>query len=262
MKLKTLLIPIAALAGFAITANAASIGVNTGPNGVGDGSSPEHAQNNEMLSTYTAGAEVVQDNWNQLMQSSWGTQAVSDDSGTLLATTVAVNTSWANGNVVLGGGAETNGDRLMMNGGMDNGGGAQGWTITAVPYALYDVYIYYDGGSDAQRGGSYQVWDSDNSDALLAAQSGYDSATFNGTYIKATGDGTDGNGGSTDTNYVKLTGLTAANIKIRSIADQLGGGDAVKRAPMNGFQIVQVPEPSTAILAALGLVGFVTRRKR
>ena len=252
----------AALAGFAFTANAASIGVNTGPNGVGDGTSPEHAQNNVMLSTYTAGAEVVQDNWNQLMQSSWGTQQVTDDSGTLLATTVAVNTSWANGNIVLDGTPNAaNGDRLMMNGGMDNGGGAQGWTVVGVPYALYDVYIYYDGGSDAGRGGSYQVWDSNDSDNVLASQDGYDTATFDGTYIQATGTGLDGDGNALDTNYVKLTGLTGSDIKIRSIANLLGN-PATPRAPMNGFQIVQVPEPSAAILAVLGLVGFAFRRRR
>lgn len=128
---------------------------------------------------------------------------------------------------------------------MDNGGGAQGWTITDIPYATYDVYIYYDGGSDGSRGGPYQVWDSDDSDAVLASQSGYDTATFDGTYIQATGDGTDGEGQGLDTNYVKFTGLSAPNIKIRSFADQLGGGDAVKRAPMNGFQIVEVGASGT-----------------
>jgi len=265
MKIRNVILPLAAFVGLSFTANAASIGVNTGPNNVGDGSSPEHAQNNVLLSTYTAGV-VPQNNWNNLMQSApdgWGNQQVTDDSGTLLATTVAVNTSWANGNVVLGAPDNTNGDRLMMNGGMDNGGGPQGWTITGVPYAAYEVYIYYDGGSNGSRGGSYQVWDSDDSDAVLAAQSGYDTATFDGTYIQATGDGTDGNGQGLNTNYVRLTGLTASNIKIRSIADQLGGGDAVTRAPMNGFQIVEViPEPSSVMLALVGLVGFLTRRRR
>ena len=254
----------AALAGLTVTANAASIGVNTGPSSNGDGSSPENTQNNLVSSTTTAGV-VPQTNWNNLLQGNWGNQQVTDDSGTLLATTVSVQTSWANGNVVLSGGAETNGDRLMMNGGMDNGGGAQGWTITGVPYSSYDVYIYYDGGSNGNRGGSYQAWDSDNGDALLAAQSGYDTATFDGTYIQAIGDGTDGNGQGLNTNYVVLSGLSAPNIKIRSIADSLGGGDNTKRAPMNGFQIVEasaIPEPSSAILALLGLIGFVSRRKR
>ena len=254
----------AALAGLTVTANAASIGVNTGPSSNGDGSSPENTQNNLVSSTTTAGV-VPQTNWNNLLQGNWGNQQVTDDSGTLLATTVSVQTSWANGNVVLSGGAETNGDRLMMNGGMDNGGGPQGWTITGVPYSSYDLYIYYDGGSNGNRGGSYQAWDSDNGDALLAAQSGYDTATFDGTYIQATGDGTDGNGQGLDTNYVVLSGLSAPNIKIRSIADSLGGGDNTRRAPMNGFQIVEasaIPEPSSAILALLGLIGFVSRRKR
>lgn len=253
----------AALAGLTVTANAASIGVNTGPSSAGDGSSPENTQNNLVSSTTTAGV-VPQTNWNNLLQGNWGNQQVTDDSGTLLATTVSVQTQWANGNVVLSGGAETNGDRLMMNGGMDNNGGAQGWTITGVPYSSYDVYIYYDGGNDNGRGGSYQVWDSDNGDNVLASQSGYDMATFDGTYIQATGTGLDGNGVALDTNYVVLSGLSAPNIKIRSIADALGQAPPL-RAPMNGFQIVEasaIPEPSSAILALLGLIGFVSRRKR
>lgn len=250
------------IAGFSLTANAASIGVNTGPAQAGDGTSGSHAQNNIMLSTYTAGAEVVQDNWNQLLQSNWAIQTVKDDGGTLLATTVAVNTSWAAGSTVLTGGELTDGNRLMMNGAMDNSGGPQGWTITGITYALYDVFIYYDGTSNDDRGGSYQVWDSDNSDALLASQSGYDTATFDGTYIQATGDGTDGSGQGLNTNYVKLTGLSASNIKIRSLADQLGGGDTTLRAPMNGFQIVQVPEPSTTALLGLGGLALILRRRR
>lgn len=254
----------AATAAFALSANAASIGVNTGPDTVGDGSSGNHAQNNVLLSTYTAGAEVVQDNWNNLMQTSgWNTQAVTDDSGTLLATNVAVNTNWANSAGVLTGGDLTDGDRLLMNGSMDNGGGAQGWTITDIPYAEYDVYIYHrhSGG----RGGSIQVWDTDDSNNVIASQSAYGQSGFSGTYIQATGDGTDGNGTGLESHYVKLTGLTASNVKIRSIADTLGGGGNVKRAPLAGFQIVEasaIPEPSSAILALLGLIGFVSRRKR
>ena len=232
----------AALAGLTVTANAASIGVNTGPSSNGDGSSPENTQNNLVSSTTTAGV-VPQTNWNNLLQGNWGNQQVTDDSGTLLATTVSVQTQWANGNVVLSGGAETNGDRLMMNGGMDNNGGAQGWTITGVPYSSYDVYIYYDGGSNGNRGGVYQILDTDNGENVLAAQHGYETATFDGTYKQATGDGTDGQGQGLDSNYVILTDLTAPNIKIQSIADQLGGGDNVKRAPMNGFQIVEVGGP-------------------
>ena len=238
----------AALAGLTVTANAASISVNTGPAGT-------------EVDGQTAGV-VATSVWNDKLAGNFGATDVKDDSSTtLVGTTVSVNTSWTN----TSGSGTSDGHHTLMHGGMDNGGGPQGWTMTNIPYASYDVYIYYDGGSNDSRGGSYQVWDSDNSDAVLASQSGYDIATFSGTYIQAVGDGTDGAGQGLDTNYVVLSGLSAPNIKIRSIADQLGGGDNTKRAPMNGFQIVKasaIPEPSSAILALLGLIGFVSRRKR
>ena len=242
-KISSILALATVMASISTTAMASSIGVNTGPSNAGDGSSPEDAQNNVVPPTSTAGI-VPQTNWNNVMQGNWGNQQVTDDSGTLLATTVSVQTSWANGNVILDGTpAAADGDRLMMNGGMDNNGGPQGWTITEIPYANYDVYIYYDGGSNGNRGGVYQILDTDNGENVLAAQYGYDTATFDGTYKQATGDGTDGQGQGLDSNYVILTDLTAPNIKIQSIADQLGGGDNVKRAPMNGFQIVEVGGP-------------------
>jgi len=248
----------AATAAFALSANASSIGINMGADAGGLGSPEEAIQN--VLPSGTSAGVVPQTNWNNKTASNHAATTVTDDTGFMLATTVQINTSWTNGNVAHD---LADGDRIMMNSGIDNGGGPQGATIEGITFALYDVYVYYDGGSDDMRGGSYQVWDSDNSDAVLAAQSGYDSATFDGTYIQATGDGTDGMGGSTDTNYVKLTGLTASNIKIRSIADQLGGGDVTKRAPINGFQIVEVvPEPSTTALLGLGGLALIFRRRK
>ena len=237
----------AATAAFALSANAASISVNSGPVG-------------QEVDGQSAGAEVTSTSWNDKMAGNFGATDVKDDSGaTLVGTTVSVQTSWTN----TSGSGTSDGHHTLMNGGLDNGGGPQGWTIENVPYASYDVYIYYDGGSNGSRGGSMQIWDSDNSDAVLAAQSGYDTATFSGSYLQATGDGTDGAGQGLDTNYVKLTGLTASNIKIRSIADQLGGGDGTKRAPMNGFQIVEsVPEPSTTALLGLGGLALVFRRRK
>lgn len=238
------------MAGFAITANAATIGVNTGPADQGIGT------------TDTAGV-VAQNNWNDKLAGNFGATAVTNDSGTLLATTVSVNTQWTN----TSGSGNSDANHTLMNGGMDNGGGVQGFTVASVPYPLYDVYIYFDGGSDEGRGGAFQVWDSDNGDAVLATQNAYDTFVFSGTYVSGNGlgpagDGLDINGDAIGSNYVRFTGLSAPNIKIRSVADLLGN-PATPRAPVNGFQIVEaIPEPSTALLAVFGIFGFLTRRKR
>jgi hypothetical protein len=267
MKKQTKLITAfaAATAALALSANAASIGINIGPANVGDGTSPEHAQNNVLSSSTTAGAEVVQDNWNNLMGNGNITAPLVDDSGSLVTTTSIVSTQWGNGNVVLAGAELSDGDRLMMNGYMDNGGGAQGATVSGITYATYDVYIYQDGGNN-NKSGTYQVLDASD-DTVLASQNSYDRATFTGTYVEASsvgigGTGLDINGDPINSNYIKFTGLTTTDIKIRATGFNLPG-ESTQRAGISGFQIVDaVPEPSTTALLGLGGLALIFRRRK
>ncbi|MFT6864596.1 MAG: hypothetical protein ACJAVK_003164 [Akkermansiaceae bacterium] len=230
------------MAASTFVAQAGSIGVNVGPNSgtLGENSAPEAPENNELLPGTSAGV-LPQTNWNNLMGGSLGATALTDDSGTLLATTATVSTQWSNGVQDHG---TTDGDQILMNGGVDNGGGPQSSTVVGIPYPLYDVYIYYDGGSAQGRGGAYYVLDTDNGDAVLATQDAYDTDSFSGTYILGNGLGVDGsgldeNGEAIGSNYVLFTGLSAANIRIESDANLLGN-PATPRAPWNGFQIVEV----------------------
>jgi len=239
---------IAGLA-FAGSANAASIGVNVGATG------------QEIGTSATAGV-VAQNNWNDRTGGGSGLAQVTDDSGTLLATQVSVQTSWS----YTTGAGNSDANHTLMNGALDNNGGEMGFTVTNVPYALYDVIIYHEGGSDAGRGGAFFVRDTDSGDAIIATQDSYDVTTFSGTFVDAStvgvgGTGIDSEGNAVNSNYVRFSGLTATNIKIRSLANLIGN-PATPRAPIAGMQIVEVPEPSSLALIGLGGLMMIKRRKR
>ena len=248
---------IAALA-FAGSANAASIGVNVGASGF------------DLSSTTSAGVEA-QTNWNNLTGGNVAATAVNDDSGTLLATTVQVQTSWS----YTTGAGTSDGDHTLMHTALDNGGGEMGFVVTNIPYAVYDVIIYHEGASDDGRGGPFFIRDTDGGNAIIASQVSYDSSTFSGTFVDGAtvgtvpGTGIDDNGTPGDpnddfvvnSNYVRFSGLTLANIGIRSdAANPLGIG--TDRAPIAGMQIIEVPEPSSLALIGLGGLMMIKRRKR
>jgi len=244
----------AALAGLTVAANAATIGVNVGPTGAA----------NEIGSGDSAGV-VAQSNWNNLLGGNVAATAVNDGSGNLLATTVQVQTQWSYNTSAGGSGA----NQTLMNSALDNNGGEIGFVVTGIPYALYDVIIYHEGGSNEGRGGPFFIRDTDGGNAIIATQNSYDVTNFDGTFVDAStvgvgGSGLDGAGDPVNSNYVRFNGLTLANIGVRSDAAN-PAGIGTDRAPISGFQIVEasaIPEPSSAILALLGLIGFVSRRKR
>ena len=236
---------LAATAALASAANAASIGVNTGPN---RGTADEGPANNVLPSAAVAGV-VPQANWNNRNEGNFnpGTDLVDSNGGTLVGTTASVSTQWTNGVANHG---SASGDQILMNGGLDGGNTTTlSMTVNNVPYALYDVYVYFDGGNTSGLNGTYTADDG------VAPQSalGTDNSNWNTTpgFVLDTGSGG---------NYLVFSGLTGSNLTVSSLPTVTGG---VTRAPLNGIQIVEVvPEPSTSILALLGLVGFVARRRR
>jgi len=58
-------------------------------------------------------------------------------------------------------------------------------------------------------------------------------------------------------NYVRFNGLTATNFTFQATPLSF-----INEAGINGFQIVGVPEPSTSLLAIIGMTALVLRRKR
>ena len=244
----------AAAAAFAFvgSANAASIGVNVGPSGAA----------NEIGSGVSAGV-VAQTNWNNLLGGNVAATAVTDDSGTLLATTVQVQTQWTNTTTTTGGSA---GDQILMGSNLDNGGGEMGFVVKNIPYAVYDVIIYHEGSSNAGRGGPFFVRDTDGGNAIIATQNSYDVTGFDGTYVDAStvgdpaGSGLDSNDNPVNSNYVRFNGLTLANIGVRSDAAN-PPGIATDRAPITGLQIIEVPEPGSLALLGLGTLLMARRRR-
>lgn len=113
-------------------------------------------------------------------------------------------------------------------------GGVGTINLTTVPYALYDVYVYLsDWGSEVVNfsldGGTTTV-------ATLTNATG----GFDGSYVA-------------NDNYVKLSGLTGdSSIRMAATSGEVHVG---------AFQIVQVPEPSSALLGGLGML-VLLRRKR
>ena len=238
-KLSSILALAIAMASFSSTAMASSIGVNVGPSrGENEEANAESTLNNEIPSDVSAGV-VPQTNWNNLLEGNFGTQEIVDDTGTLLTTTASVSTQWTNG--VQAHGSE-DGDQILMNGGLDGGNTTElTSTVTGIPYENYDVYIYFDGGNDNGRGGTYTATPSGAGASAPQSQDGYDLASFSGTYIQATGTGLDEEGQPVGSNYVVFSGMSGENLEIKSIP--ITHPTNVSRAPWNAFQIVEVGGP-------------------
>lgn len=123
-------------------------------------------------------------------------------------------------------------------------------SLSDIPYALYDIYVY--SGPNADRIGSqYSITDG--------------TTTYQGQW----GDPSGGGPGlaqitSTSTpeigTYVRFQNLTGATKNITlTITGTTGPTPGLS---LSGFQVVQVPEPSTYALVALGLGGLWLLRRR
>jgi hypothetical protein len=234
------MLALAALAafGFGSTAWADQIGINF----VG-GSGP--APNPTPMGAAEIAGFVPQANWNQAAGQSGTNLALLNQNG--IATTATL-TSWTSANTWNTSIAEAPGDFRMMRGYLDTSATSHTMvTVSAIPYAFYDVYVYTDGdhGGDT-RSGNYTIGGKTNTTTNPA------NVNFNGTFIL----------GQT---YTVFTGLSGASFTLDATPGALGG---TLRAPVNGIQIVAsaapVPEPGTLALAGLGilsLMGYVWKRR-
>jgi MYXO-CTERM domain-containing protein len=194
-------------------------------------------------------------NWNNEAGAVGGPAAVVDSNGAATTATVQWSSqlgTWATSGL----GEENNGfagaDRTMMMGYLDTD--ARATTVTVVGLGPeftgpgYDVYVYALGGVASGRGGDYTI----TGQTLIG-----DSDSFPSTFNQDLGVDHNDVG-----NYLVFRGLSDPDFTLSAVGTTPVGGTV--RAPINGIQIVSIPEPATIGvwgLAAL-VLGLVTRRRR
>lgn len=211
--------------------------------------------------TGTTGA-VPAPNWNALSGINFTAGSLVDDTGS--ATTLSLNTLGWTFNP--GWGVTATDFQLLYNNGLakDNGGsGNPGPTATvslsSIPYANYDVYIYYN----AYANGVVQEWSDGTTTlygmTLATGPLGPNESGFTLYQAGSLAAAQSGGGG----NYLVFSGETASSLTLSSLgSDQVLG---YQQNAISGIQIVEVapvPEPSTMALAGLGgLVALLMVRR-
>ncbi|MGE9267214.1 MAG: PEP-CTERM sorting domain-containing protein [Verrucomicrobiales bacterium] len=221
------------------------------------------AVSGEMGPTETAGVNSVA-NWNNLLGSSTAggpingsLTTVRDDSGAVLATSTI---SWTGTGQANAGSGGTNDQKMfesewdLFDSGSNTGVVDMTFTITNIPYAVYDVYYYVQDASNAEtRGGDVEANGTLKSIRMYNSPQGggtlYQEADSPFTYNEATTDlGT----------YLRLENITGSTLTLTVSSKN----PSTPRLRMSGFQVVEVPEPSGAALVGLGVLVSLTRRKR
>ncbi|MBB5350868.1 hypothetical protein HNR46_001102 [Haloferula luteola] len=229
----TMMAPSLVLLGFSV-ASAATISWNYDNNGT-------------LASSNIAGVVPV-DHWSN----SWPdnpTIDLVDDTGaatTLDITTASNSGSWSQGGHP-GQDTDTTYNREMLNGYL-NGTGANSSSveISQVPYAVYDLYVYFASDDHARSGTVTDGTTTFSFGVLDGMVSG-----GNALLVETTDTGT----GYPEANYAVFRGLTTSSVTLSTSFMNAGeyGGIA-------GFQVVSVPEPSVVLLGALGILGIRRRR--
>jgi hypothetical protein len=155
-------------------------------------------------------------------------------------------------------GADSSGlyNRELLNGYLNAGPAAWGppvtnsfVTLSQIPYAQYDVYVYFS--SDASgRIGSI----TDGTTKYYFSTLG--SASISGPDALLT-QTTDTSNAFPLANYARFSGETAGSLTLT--CDALGGND--QWLGIAGFQVVEVPEPGTMALLAIGGLALVRFRR-
>lgn len=122
-------------------------------------------------------------------------------------------------------------------------------TIENIPYASYEVIVYFE--ADAATRVGRVTLNNNLADARYGASTGTVTALNAGGASYAT----------TAANYAYFTGLSGSTLTIDLDRVDSNGNLVVPSTGLAGFQIIQVPEPSAALLGGLGML-VLSRRRR
>lgn len=243
MKSKTIKISTASLVlvlAAAAPSRAATIAVNFVGNGGTGGT----------LATTDSAGVLASTNYNNVTVSSSATAiALNDDSGTASGATFTFSSG---GNFAAGNENPVGGNEKLYRGYIF---GNSSVTISGIPYGLYDLYTYGmndSAGRTAQTTvGAATFYGVSPNPGAAGYIDGNSGTPF--TYTRSIS--TDPNAGTPLGNYARFSNLSGSTLTFTHQATSNNGFLA-------GFQIVQVPEPSSLGLVGLGFALALTRRSR
>lgn len=119
--------------------------------------------------------------------------------------------------------------------------------LAEIPYATYDIYVYF-GADQVDRAGSVTV----GSTTYYYDTVGSASISSGNALLVQTTETTDV-ADNINANYARFTDLTGSSQTITTNIPNFGG--------IAGFQVVQVPEPSAALIGGLGMLCLLRRRR-
>jgi hypothetical protein len=249
-----------------------SVGLNF-VGGRADTAEPDGFAQDDGIVAGTAGAPgVAQSNWNNLAGPTGSAAAGSlvNHDGTTLAST---NVSWDSNNVwTVSATAPADSDGALMKGYLDtNDTSSTTVEVSGLPsqWAEYDVYVYFDGDSDAGRAGNYTISSSNDGDASATE---IDTANWDlgmtpgGTYNRANENASElvTSPGFTTGNYLVFPGRHDLSFTLTAMGSQAAAFPP--RAPINAIQLVAtsvIPEPMSLAIVLIGtLAGAATWRRR
>ena len=199
----------------------------------------------------TAGVVLVS-NWNNSWPSNPTTNLI-DNTGT--ATTLDISYTshdqWSIQNSTPAQDTDGSYNKRLLNGYL-NAGSSVATTLstinlTQIPYAQYDIYVYF-GADQANRAGSVTV----GSSSYYFDTVGSASISGSNALLVQTSETTDV-ADNINANYARFSNLTGASQTITTNIPNFGG--------IAGFQVVQVPEPSAALIGGLGMLCLLRRRR-
>ncbi|MCA9240729.1 MAG: PEP-CTERM sorting domain-containing protein [Planctomycetales bacterium] len=190
--------------------------------------------------------------WNGSFQNFGPTDLIDSDGN---ATTMDISSLAAFDFNIAGGhpGQDADGtwNKELINGYMNSGASSNPsvsmFTLSEIPYAVYDIIAYFSSDAEGRSG------------AVTDGATTYDFSTLGGPSVggaDAVLTQTTSTGGSNPpANYAIFRGLSGASQTITASIPDFGG--------LAGIQVVQVvPEPAALSLAALGMACAVRRRRR